>query len=53
MDKIESLKQEIETARGQLNLAVEEGLPEDVIYEKSVRLDRLIAHYLDIVEQNQ
>lgn len=53
MDKRELLKEKIEVLRGQLNQVIQDGLPDEIIYEKSISLDRLIEQYLDIVEQNQ
>lgn len=43
------LKMKIEELREELNQAIADEMPADVIYEKSVELDRLIEQYLDIV----
>lgn len=46
---ITMLKTKIEELREELNQAISEELPAEVIYEKSVALDRLIEQYLDMV----
>lgn len=46
---ITMLKTKIEELREELNQAIAEELPAEVIYEKSVALDRLIEQYLDMV----
>lgn len=43
------LKAKIEELREELNQAIAEEQPSEVIYEKSVELDLLIEQYLDVV----
>lgn len=49
MDEMETLKAKIEQVREELNQAIAEDLQSEVIYEKSVELDKLIEQYLDMV----
>ena len=48
MDKLKLLQDKIEELRGDLNQAIANNLPIEVIYEKSVALDKLIEQYIDM-----
>lgn len=48
MERIEVLKDKIELLRRDLDQAIADGLPTEVVYEKSVRLDQVLEQYYDL-----
>ena len=48
MDKLKLLQDKIEELRGDLKQAIANNFPMEVIYEKSVALDKLIEQYIDM-----
>ena len=51
MNRLEILKDKIETLRSDLDQAIADGLPAEVIYEKSVNLDKVLEQYYDLGNQ--
>ncbi len=45
--KIEKLKDKIEEFRSELDQAIEDGLPQEEVYRRSIALDKLIEQYYE------